>query len=268
MVNRLKSYDFEYDGLNLSDLGYMICSFDSKGLEKASSGSQITFNTTPTLNGQKHELTSVKYEECLQATFQICKNPCLYQLAEISYDEYCELMRWLNRKNFYKFKFLEDEYLDLYFEASFNISRIEINGKLVGLELNLITNRPFALQESKIININNTTENGVFVISEISDEEGYIYPKMTITVNQQGNLSIHNNFENRTMIINNCVSGEVIEIDYPVIKSSQQNHKIQNDFNWIFFRLANTFKQKDNIISISLPCTINIEYSPIKKFGL
>ena len=52
----MKSYDFEYDGLNLSDFGFMICSFDSKGVETISNGSTITFNTVSMFNGNKSEM--------------------------------------------------------------------------------------------------------------------------------------------------------------------------------------------------------------------
>ena len=65
----MKSYDFEYDGLTLSDMGYIICKFDSNGLQTVSNGSQITFNTASTLNGQKYELTDVSYEMVEQKRF-------------------------------------------------------------------------------------------------------------------------------------------------------------------------------------------------------
>jgi hypothetical protein len=264
----MKAYDFEYDGLNLSSFGYVLCNFDSKGLQIISNGSQITFNTTSTLNGAKHELTSTEYENCLESVFQICKNPCNADNIEITIDELRVLSRWLNRKGFYKFKILSDEYLDIYFEASFNISKIEMDGKLYGLELELKTNRPFALQEPKKIVLKNLVANGEHSIIDHSDAEGYIYPEVEITLNESGNLSIYNAIENRTTYIANCVAGETIKMNYPIIESSIVDHKIQNDFNWNFFRIANTFRNKTNKITISLPCTIKILYSPIIKVGI
>lgn len=264
----MKSLDFEYDGLTLSDMGYMICKFGSDGLQTISNGSQITFNTVSTLHGAKHELTSVEYDGCLEATIQICKNPCFCEDIEITLKDVRKLSSWLNRKEFLKFKLLDDEYLNLYFEASFNINKIESDGKIVGLELNMITNRPFALQETKIITIKNLEENGVKTINDVSDAEGYIYPHMEITINQDGDLSIYNDLEERTMLIKNCKVGEVITLDYPIIKSTLNSHKIQNDFNWSFFRIANTFKNKCNELTISIPCTIKLSYSPIAKVGI
>lgn len=264
----MRAYDFEFDGCSLSSFGYIICNFDAKGLETISNGSVITFNTISTLNGAKHELTSVLYDSCLEATFQICKNACESDDFEISIDELRKLSRWLNRKGFHKFKILNDEYTDIYFEASFNINKIEVNGKICGLELEMKTNRPFALQEPRVIVLNNVNADGEQVIIDSSDEEGYIYPKVEISINESGNLSIYNNIEDRLTFIANCVAGEMITMDYPIIESSVPEHKIQNDFNWNFFRIANVFRNNTNKLTVSLPCTMKITYSPIVKVGI
>ena len=87
-------------------------------------------------------------------------------------------------------------------------------------------------------------------------------------MNGAGDLEIVNEFENRTMIIKNCSVGETITLDYPVIQTSDSEHKIMDDFNWTFFRLANTYDDRNNHITISLPCTIKMTYSPIVKIGI
>lgn len=264
----MKAYDFEYDNRNLSDFGFVICNFGSKGLDTVSNGSNITFNTASTLNGSKHELISAEYEDCLETTIQICKNYCNSDVREISVSEFRELTKWLSRKKYLKFKPLSEEYIDLYFEASFNISRIEIDSRLVGLELEVVTNRPFALKEPRVINIKNLVRNGKHSINDISHEEGYIYPYTEIIIAEDGDLNIHNAIENRDTYISNCTSGEIIILDYPVIQSSISSHNIQNDFNWNFFRVANTFENSRNDLTISIPCTIKMKYSPIVKVGL
>ena len=264
----MKAYDFFYDGKNLSDFGFIICNFGEIGLNSVSNGSIISFNTISTLGGTKQELTSAIYEKCLETTIQICKNSCSGDVMEISDDELRQITRWLNRKKFLKFKILSQNYLDLYFEASFNINRVEINGVLYGLELAIFTNRAFALREPKTINIENFEADGKHSINDISHEEGYIYPHTEITINESGNLKIHNAIENRDTYIANCVVGEVITMDYPVIQSSVSSHKIENDFNWNFFRVANTYDNSRNDLTISLPCSIKATYSPIVKVGL
>ena len=77
----MKVYDFEYDGLVLSDMGYMLCEFDFNGEKTISNGSQITFNTVKTRHGQKHELTSIEYTECIASNFQLLQiAPGLYNM--------------------------------------------------------------------------------------------------------------------------------------------------------------------------------------------
>lgn len=264
----MKAYDFEFDGRKLSEYGFIICNFGEKGLDTVSNGSNISFNTISTLNGYKHELTSTTYEDCLEATIQICKNSCIEDVTEISSTEFRELTKWLNRKKFLKFKILSEEYIDLYYEASFNISRIEVNGKLYGLELEVVTNRPFALKEPRTIIIKNVEEDGEYSFHDTSYEEGYIYPYTEIVIDEDGDLSIYNAIEDRNTFISNCTAGEIITLDYPVIQSSISSHNIQNDFNWNFFRIANSFNNNRNDLTISIPCTIKLTYSPIVKVGL
>jgi len=74
----MKCYDFEYDGLNLSNLGYIVCNFGQDGIQTISNGSQVTFHTVSTGYGSKQELTSVEYQECLETSVQSCKYPCFY----------------------------------------------------------------------------------------------------------------------------------------------------------------------------------------------
>lgn len=264
----MKAVDFEYDGKRLSDYGLILCHFGDEGLKTTTNGANITFNTVPVMNGTKHNLISTQYDDCLETTLQICNNPCSGDGMEISYAVFRELTKWLSRKKFLKFKLLSEEYIDIYYEAIINISRIEIDGKLVGLELEVKTNRPFALKEPRIININNTVVDGAYSINDTSYEEGYIYPYTEITIIESGNLNIYNAIENRNTYIANCVSGEVITMNYPVIQSSIPSHNVQNDFNWNFFRIANTYDNSRNDLTISIPCSIKIKYSPIVKVGL
>lgn len=330
----MKATDFEFDNKRLSEFGMILCQFgSSKGLETVTDGAVISFTTVPSMSGLKHNLTSSQYEDCLEATWQICKYSCSGGIQEITESEHRNLTSWLCRKKFLKLKLLDESNIDLYHEAKIDVSKIEIDGKLFGLELAVKTNRPFALKEPRSITIQarylyawekfyivNDSEKGqslddyvfsynrdaypddgcvvdddgnvtsscyyVFIdektefqnqhsINDTSYEEGYIYPYMEITIGnidnipeKDRNLNIHNAIENRDTYIANCKSGEVITLDYPVIQSSDSSHNIQNDFNWTFFRVANTYDNSRNDLVISLPCSIKIKYSPIVKVGI
>lgn len=265
----MKALDFSYGDKNLSDFGFILCNFGgSKGLETVSDGCKITFNTVPVLDGSKHRLTSTEYEECLEDVWQICKHSCNGDIEEITEVEHREITKWLNKKRFLKLKILDESHIDIYYEAVFNVSKIKIDGRLFGFELEVRTNAPYALREPRIINIKNLIQDGKHSINDTSHEEGHIYPHTEITISEDGNLNIYNAIEDRNTYIANCIAGEVITMDYPIIQSSISSHNIQNDFNWNFFRLANTFDNSRNDLTISLPCTIKVEYSPIVKVGL
>ena len=69
--------DFEYAGEKLSDYGFILCSFNSVGLETVSSGADITFNQVKGSASNYFNVTSATYEESYTSQpFQICKNPC------------------------------------------------------------------------------------------------------------------------------------------------------------------------------------------------
>lgn len=264
----MKAKDFEFNGKRLSEFGCVIVNFGDKGLNTVD-GAEITFNTISSFNGAINYLTSSVYESCLETTMQIAKYSCSTGVQEITATEHRNLVKWLSQKKFVKFKILDENHIDLYYNASVvSIGRIELDGRLMGLELNIITNSPHAFKEKRIISINNSIVDGKYSINDISHEEGYIYPLTEITILEDGNLNIHNSIENRNTYIKNCISGEVITMDYPVIQSSISSHDIQNDFNWNFLRIANTYENSRNDLTISLPCSIKIEYSPIVKVGL
>ena len=321
----MKAYDFEFNNKRLSEFGMVLCQFGgSKGLETVTDGTAISFTTVPSAGGLKHNLTSSQYEECLEVTLQVCKYSCNGGIQEITPTEHRNFTSWLCRKRFLKLKILDEDNIDLYHEAKIDVSRIEIDGKTYGFELNIQTNRPFALKEAKTISINCKEGNEVYgwkkyqtdseiemlgyvtsikedaypqgkvdendniiegahtdgyqyvsigqvykaSLNDTSYEEGYIYPQMEITIKADGDLTIHNSIENRETYIANCKINEVITFDYPIIKSSDSSHNIQNDFNWNFFRVANTYENSRNDLVVTLPCSIKIKYSPIVKVGL
>ena len=315
----MKAKDFEFDSKMLSSFGFVIVNFGgSKGLEIVE-GAEITFNMISSFNGSIHHLVSSEYENCLKTSIQIAKYSCFTGIQEISPIELRKISSWLNRKKFLKFKLLDEGHIDMYYMASVaNISRIELDGRLVGLELNIVTNSPHAFKEPRTTVIQatylyawdkfylidddqkgeNTGEyvtsykrdlypddgvynkyyyvyadekkrfNNKYSINDSSYEEGHIYPYTQITVEEDGDLDIYNAIEDRHTIIKNCKVNEVITMDYPVITSSLSTHDIQNDFNYNFFRIANTYDNSRNDLTISLPCSIKVEYSPIVKVGL
>lgn len=268
----MRAIDFVYDGLSLSSYKFIVCEFDyASDAATVDSGSQITFEKVAKHDGKKHTLVDAIYEDCYEVEFDIIKDPDKYDGEDriISDEEYTQIARWLNRREFLKFNFVDDERTGdiCYFNASFNLSKIEIGGKLYGIHLSMETDAPFGYGETIVENNTVSEANGSFTINDKSDEIGYIYPDVTITCNQSGKLEIRNSLINCKVEINNCSSGEIIHLygDAQIIETSVLSHKIQNDFNFQFLKIGNTFSSRLNTITVSLPCTIEIQYEPIIK---
>lgn len=265
--------DFEYDGRYLSDYGFIICDFNaSSDANVVASGSKLKFNTVSQNRGKKYSLTSTQYDECIQTTFDICKNPDLYDDLEISIEEYRDIVRWLNRQKFLKFRIFdeENEIEPCYYEASFNISKIKISDVLYGIELEMITNRPFGFgrEQIKVYDFQDISESYIF--KDISDEVGYIYPTIVITCYEDGNITVYNDITGTRMTIVNCSVNEVITIDgnTHTITSTDNSHDVYNDFNYDYFKIGNMINNRSNKITVSLPCKLEIRYSPIIKNSL
>lgn len=269
--------NFEYAGEKLSDYGLIICDFDNKGLDTVSSGADITFNQIKSSIGKFFHIISSDYDSAYSTTFQICKNPCLLDSQKemfLSPMEISALQRWLCRKNqYHRFKIYQKNYQHLYWNATFTSKQIILNGNTIGLELTLYTDAPFAYMDEIVIE-KDCTENLFFDIYDSSDEEGYIYPNLTIHLSEGGNFILSNEFSGNTickMSIANCSQGETINIDgrHQIISTSYSTHTtISKDFNYLFPKLVNTYTDNKNTFSCNLKCKITLAYSPIRKVGL
>ena len=87
-----------------------------------------------------------------------------------------------------------------YYEASFNIEKIKISEILYGLQLTMVTNKPFGYgQEQTVHWVVNDIER-TYLLSDISDEIGYIIKLKIFSYNtefyqHQGWRPLHPNAE-------------------------------------------------------------------------
>lgn len=267
--------DFEYDGQRLSDYGFMICNFDySDSIVELESGSNIVFNKVSHQGGQNFSLTSTQYDDCIETTFDICRIPedYDYQDREISIEDFREIIRWLNRKEFLLFRFIEDnnevffEKPECYFNATFNVTKLTLNDKLYGMRLKMITNSPFGYAKQEIITLD-FVNNNILTVEDKNDEIGYTYLDVTITCQNSGIVHLINTTTGKTTQINNCTQGEIITIKgvQQIITSSVDSHKIYNDFNFEFPKIQNTYNNRKNTFLCTNSCIITMSYRPIIK---
>lgn len=263
--------DFVFDDKKLSDFGYMLCVFDNASTE-TKPVSEITFNTFKAPKSDKWIKISNKYNDPLTTTLQICKKNCNNENDEfyITDDDMSEIVKWLCRKQYKQFRLLDYKYNDVYFEAQINVEKIVFGDNIIGLELNVQTNRPYGLTDLYDLDFS-TNENNKFSITVDTDEEGILYPDIvTIKCLENGDLSFTNEFDNSNTTIENCVSGEVITFDCKTLQitSNIDTHDIYNGFNYTYPHLCSMYENYKNDFVCNIKAKINVKYRGIRKVGL
>lgn len=261
--------DFNYDGHNLSDYGFMIGHF-SGDEEIENPACEIVFTTQPRLFSKRHSLINAEYESCLTCEFNIYKDKRVHGTDIVEFDEIQDIQRWLNRQEFLTTYFIPANYEDeiRYCFASFNVSELKINNDTVGLHLKMETNAPFFFKQPVCRKMIVTNDKHDFILQDENNDIGIIYPKITVKIKQSGNLEIANKTIGETTIVKNCVEGETLtflEGATCLVTNSQDHKTIADDFNYTFPAIQNTFYDRTNEISINIPCEVTLEYMPSLK---
>ena len=267
------STDFEYDGKRLSDFGLMILSFNGvNNDDTASSGADITFGQVRTAGGDNYNLYSSTYDSAYSITFQIGKNPYNISCQEdlhFSPIEASEIQAWLCQDEYCKFRIDQTGYENIYWNATFSSKQILINGRIVGLELTLFTDAPYAyMDEVKIVK--EVKKDKPFVVYGLSDEIGNIRPYLKVKLKESGEKFIlSNSLDSLTTEVKYVSEGEVITF-YGRSQNitSSLEHEIADDFNYHYPIIGNTKNTRLNEYTSNLDCEITIKYSPIIKVGL
>jgi len=263
------NFMFLEDGVGLADLGYIICQFDeSGGLEEISAGTPLSFKTVSRRKGNKFSLVDTGYDSALEITFDICKDPCVYDGEEmiLTEQEYFDLQRLLLRKNFTEILFIpeDEDHVEKYYRGGFNVSRLMIGADIVGVRAVFTTDKPYAY--GKGISLSHTfAANGTWNVKDTSCLTGMITPNLSITCLAAGTLTVTNTTNSTSMQVKNCAVNEVITIDGDnlIITSSNSSHDLYNDFNFEFLRIGNTLSDTDNVIRSSLACNVYLDYKLI-----
>lgn len=260
--------DFVFDGESLSDHGFVVCDFNSQsGVNTIDAGVPITPRTVSRYRGNMYSLVGLVFDDFLEITFDICKNPCTNSEDEmnITDSEFLEISRWLLRHEYKQLYFIDEQQEQIrYYQSIFNIAKIIVNGDLVGLRLTAQTDKPYAYAE-QVSTSHTFTANSSWDLPDTSNLIGTLIPSLVITCSTAGNLSISNSNLDSVLEIDNCSAGEVITIDGDnlVVYSSLSSHKVWEDFNYQFLKIGNTINNIVNTILVSLACTIHFSYTPI-----
>ena len=265
----MKFSDFEYDGISLSSMGLAIVSFDGAQDDEITTDSQRTFNSISLFGGRYQPFLTSVYEDRLEIEFSIAKNFC-----EDETDVYFtiplieRIQYWLNRPTPHIFRILNDvEYSDVYWEGSFNLEWVKSGEETVGLIATFITNRPYGIGIKRTFSQEISSEEPL-IIDDYSYDEGSIVPNVSIILLEDGDLELTNTFNGTISVtkIDNCTVGEqIIFTKLEQLTSTDTNHNIYSDFNWVFPRIYNLYGSIKNSFTSNLRCNIIISYNPIRK---
>lgn len=264
--------DFEYDGKRLSDFGLTVLSFNGVNNDIASSGADLTFGQVRTAGGDNYNLYSSTYDSAYSITFQVGKNPCKLLNQEEMYFSPIEasaIQAWLCQDEYCKFKIQQDGYEKIYWNATFSSKQILVNGRIVGLELTLFTDAPYAYMEEIEIT-KEVKKDKPFVVYSLSDEIGNIRPYLEVKLKESGeNFVLSNSLDSLTTEVGNVSVDEVITF-YGRSQNitSSLEREIADDFNYHYPIIGNTKDTRLNEFTTNLDCEITIKYSPIIKVGL
>lgn len=264
--------DFIYDGVRLSTVGYDLVSFDGERKGDIDTDSQYTYNHLSMMRGKYQPFIAPVYEDCLQMEFYIAKSLCVdggVQTGEgwynISPSDMAYLKRWLVRPMPHKLTIPTTEYDGIFWNGTFLLEEHVLGDGRIGAHLTFECDAPYGYKD--LVTITGSLDaNGSRSYNCTSDEIGWIYPNLIITPKSSGDLTITNSSDSRSMIIKNCVQDEVITISKNMqISSSLSTHDVANDFNYIFYRINNSFGNVANTIVSNLSIDYTITYNPIAK---
>ena len=261
--------DFIFDGKALSDFGYMMIFENS---EEVIDVSAMQFNTIKAALSDISHRVSYNYESNYTSTFLIMKSSCENNDETfLTNDDITELTRWLARKQYKWFRFIDDEDDDeIWYKVQIQVRKEYVGANVVGLQLTVTANAPYGFTRE----ITYTPDRIINDIMNIqTDEEGYIYPDCEITVTSPGSVELaifHGNGEIEGVTINNCVADEVITINGTTLQiSSNKDHDFTNDFNYVFPRFTYVYGNAENGIWKVGTATyyITFKYRGIRKVG-
>ena len=264
--------DFEYDGIMLSQVGYALVNFDGIKDGEIDTDSHISFNHISMMRGKYQPFSSSVYEDILEMEFYIGKDMCQLENTKdgfnynISVSEMSFLKRWLSRPTPHILRVIgDDNYNGIFWRGSFLVEEYTLGDGRIGAHLTFECDAPFGYMDTVIMR-DSLDSNSSYSYNCTSDEIGYIYPNLTIRLNESGNLELRNLHDGRTTVFKNCEAGEVITItDKMQIRSSISSHKILNDFNFEFYRINNSFNDVENTLTSNLAIDFILEYTPYAK---
>lgn len=258
---------FSFNGISSEEFNLIMCSLDSEdNQDMNNAGSKIEFSKTSTpINKKWYKTGNANYQEPLSFIISVCKS----NFEPFDTYEQSAISRWLIKQDTYKeLNIIQSDYDDITYMAMVNNIEYQGFGNVLFMLISFVCDSSFGYGHIFTKRIDKT-EN-TFQIIDMSDEIGYIYPNIKIRILSDCDFKLYNEIENREFYIKNCKKDELITIDGNILQihSSNPNHDIYNDSNYIFPRIVNKHNCRKNNFTITGESEIEISYRPIKKVGV
>ena len=284
--------DFMFDGETLSSKGYMVY-YDNIEDEELPTSS-MTYKTIRAAMSDISHMVAHEYEDNYSRVFAIMKSPCENnEDMVLTEEDISNMTRWLVRKQYKEFRYVDEngEPNSIWYKVQNKVDKIVYAGDVIGLKITVNSNAPYAFEThsyefDSVDNGDGTTtytiEKGgeqVEFSNEFpyfqSDEEGYCYFDMTLTLSNVStefpDLQITTYPFNLTSV-QNVSEGETITIhggDILQIESDDPEHVMAKDFNYSFPRFVNEYNNKHTEMTIgNCDAHIVLTYNQIRKVGL
>ena len=264
------SKDFILGNFRASDYGLMLGSFSYSGESEDELGIVPTIIEEFVGNNPMPIYLGQKYENKLELSITIVKNPCTNQVSmAFTERELRSILRTITGYKGYEWlKVINHEIDDdIWYRARVsNVSYKRVSGNVVGIILEMVCDSAFAWSKENEIRIQSKAGQKFYVFNNTDDLHNYVLPFVEITSSTDGDITITNISDNNwTSEIKNVKANEKITIDSQkeIIESSIEHSLLLNDFNLHFPRFI---EGKNEYIS-DTNITIIFKYRVSKKVG-
>lgn len=265
--------DFQFNNELASSYGLLICNINGNGndINTVNNAAKITPVLVRSAGSDVWQYVKGNYDEALSTTIQVIKNPCNNSESQyFSAYEQREINRWLNKRDkFYPFKIIKDGFENINFNAQINVNKVEFGDKVIGFELEITTDKPYAYLDEHTEYID-ATQTRNFILTNESDEDCEIDTIFKINCLAIGTLRIANSMTQKTMIISDCQYDETILIDTKkrkIVSNKRTSSEILDKFNFVWIKLKRINSNGSNELTINMDANIEVKYSPIAKIS-
>ena len=263
--------DFIFDGKRLSDFDCTVVLFNDSKTGEIETDSKFSFNHISLMRGKRQPFIASVYEDPLKMELYIAKNACILEgdlktsNLIISPTDMAQIKRWLVRPTPHKLSVVGNGYDSVYWMGSFTLEEYVFGDGRIGAHLTFECDAPYGYKNTVEFS-GSLSSHESFTFNCTSDEIGWIYPTLKITLGAEGDLELKNSSDDRITKVKNCYADEVLTFTpNQQIFSSFAAHKVTNDFNFVFYRVNNAIDSVINTIQSNLPISYELEYSPVAK---